>query len=88
MDDKKETVQKIEPNENNTSKQVKVERQTPEETLIIAYAQLIFHTLQNSATEITPKAIREEVKMFYSKFGNQEVKRLASIIIKEKKEKK
>lgn len=56
--------------------------------LITVYAQLAFHTLKNSNTEITAKSIKEEVKMFYEKFGNTEVKRLANIIMKEKKEKK
>lgn len=56
--------------------------------LITAYAQLVFHTLKHSSTEINAKSIREEVKMFYEKFGNKEVKRLASVIMKEKKEKK
>ena len=55
---------------------------------ITANAQLAFHTLKNSNTEITAKSIKEEVKMFYEKFGNAEVKRLASIMMKEKKEKK
>ena len=40
------------------------------------------------AAEITPKSIRQEVKMFYEKFGNKEVKRLANIIMKEKRENK
>ncbi len=53
--------------------------------IITAYAQMVFFTLQHSATEITPKSIKNEVKMFYEKFGNHEVKRLANIIIKEKK---
>ena len=39
----------------------------------------------NSATQLTPKNIKSEVKMFYEKFGNKEVKRLASLIVKEKK---
>lgn len=56
--------------------------------LISAYAQMAVYTLQHTATEITPKSIKAEVKMFYEKFGNQEVKRLANIIMKEKKEKK
>lgn len=56
--------------------------------LITAYAQLAFHTLKNSNTDITAKSIKEEVTMFYEKFGNTEVKRLANIIMKEKKEKK
>lgn len=56
--------------------------------LITAYAQMAFFTLQNSSTEITPRAIKSEIKMFYEKFGNKEVKRLANIIMKEKKEKK
>ena len=53
--------------------------------LITAYAQMVFFTLKNSATEITPKSIKSEVKMFYEKFGNREVKRLANIIMKEKR---
>ena len=56
--------------------------------LITAYAQMAFLTLQNSSTEITPRSIKAEIKMFYDKFGNKEVKRLANIIMKEKKEKK
>ena len=56
--------------------------------IITAYAQMSFYTLQNSKTDITPKAIKAEIKMFYEKFGNKEVKRLANIIIKEKKENK
>ena len=56
--------------------------------IITAYAQMAFYTLQNSGTEITPKSIKAEVKMFYEKFGNKEVKRLANILVKEKKEKK
>lgn len=55
---------------------------------ITAYAQMAFFTLQNSGTEITPKTIKAEIKMFYNKFGNKEVKRLASIIMKEKRENK
>lgn len=56
--------------------------------LITSYAQMAFFTLQNSSTEITPRSIKSEIKMFYDKFGNKEVKRLANIIMKEKKEKK
>ena len=41
-----------------------------------------------TAYEITPKSIKSEIKMFYDKFGNKEVKRLANIIMKEKREKK
>ena len=59
-----------------------------EKELIISYAQLAFHTLKNSGTEITPKAIREEIRMFYDKFGNTDVKKMANSIVKEKKEKK
>lgn len=84
MDEKKESNQ---VNELKEPKKLKTPRKNGEEELIIAYAQLVFHTLQHSATEITPKAIRSEVKLFYEKFGNQEVKRLANTIIKEKKEK-
>ena len=85
MEDKKE-FQKT--NESKNTKEVKKEntRINEEEEVIIAYAQLVFHTLKNSATEITPKSIRQEVKMFYEKFGNAKVKRLANIIMKEKKE--
>ena len=77
-------------NEIKNSKEVKKEttRTNEEEEVIIAYAQMVFHTLKNSATEITPKSIRQEVKMFYGKFGNKEVKRLANIIMKEKRENK
>lgn len=55
--------------------------------LITAYAQMVFFTLQHSATEINAKSIRSEVKMFYEKFGNKEVKRLANLIMKERKAK-
>lgn len=53
--------------------------------IITAYAQLVHHTLKHSGTEINAKTIKMEVKMFYEKFGNKEVKRLANSIIKEKK---
>lgn len=56
--------------------------------LIIAYAQMALFTLQNSATEITLKSMKSEIKMFYEKFGNKEVKRLANIIVKQKKDNK
>lgn len=56
--------------------------------LIIAYAQMAFFTLQNSRTDITPKAVKEEIKMLYEKFGDKEVKKLSKIIIKERKENK
>ncbi len=62
--------------------------QKPEMEVIVAYAQVAVHTLQNSATEITSRAIREEIKMFYNKFGNEEIKKLANAIVKEKKERK
>ena len=48
----------------------------------IAYAQLAVHTLQNSATEITPRELRSEIKMLHNKFGTKEVKRLTNIIVK------
>lgn len=51
----------------------------------IAYAQLAVHTLQNSATEITPRELRSEIKMLHNKFGTKEVKRLTNIIVKGKK---
>lgn len=64
------------------------DKDTYELELIIAYAQMVFFTLKNSGTEITPRAIKSEIKMFYDKFGNKEVKRLSNIIMKEKREKK
>ncbi len=95
MEEKKETNQVTEV---KNSKEIKNISKAKEEInkndskyeieLITAYAQLAFHTLKNSNTEITAKSIKEEVKMFYEKFGNAEVKRLASIMMKEKKEKK
>ncbi len=60
-------------------------KDTSELELITAYAQLIFHTLQHSGTEINEKSIKSEIKMFYEKFGNREVKRLAKLMSKEKK---
>ena len=50
----------------------------------ISYMQLAIHTLQNSATEITPKTIKSEMEMLRKKFGTNEVKRLARTILKEK----
>ena len=79
LKDRKEKIQE---------KQKEFENSKAEIELITAYAQLVFHTLKHSSTEINAKSIREEVKMFYEKFGNKEVKRLASVIMKEKKEKK
>ena len=58
---------------------------TKELNLITAYVQMVFHTLKHSGTEITPKAIKAETKMFYEKFGNNEVMKLAAHIMKEKK---
>ncbi len=87
MDDKKENKLPAEAKELKNPKQ-KANLSNDEEELIIAYAQLALHTLQNTATEVTPKTLKSEIKMFYEKFGNQEVRRLANIIMKEKKEKK
>ncbi len=53
--------------------------------LITSYAQLVFHTLKHSGTEINAKSIRNEIKMFYEKFGNQEVKRLTKLMLKKNK---
>lgn len=50
----------------------------------ISYMQLAIHTLQNSATDITPKSIKSEMEMHRKKFGTNEVKRLVKIILKEK----
>ena len=91
-------VEKNEIKQVTETKELKLDKKTKEEItkdnskaeieLITAYAQLVFHTLKHSSTEINAKSIREEVKMFYEKFGNKEVKRLASVIMNEKKEKK
>ncbi len=53
--------------------------------LITAYVQMVFRTLKHSGTEINSKSIKSEVKMFYEKFGNDEVIRLANMVVKEKK---
>ena len=50
----------------------------------ISYMQLAIHTLQNSATDITPKSIKSEMEMHRKKFGTNEVKRLTRTILKEK----
>ena len=50
----------------------------------ISYMQLAIHTLQNSATEITPKAIKSEMEMLRKKFGTNEVRRLTKLILKGK----
>ena len=78
MDDKRESkeVLEIKTSKKNLKETTKVNSKDELE-VIIAYSQIVVYTLQNSATELTPKAIR-----------NKEVKRLANIIIKEKKEKK
>lgn len=52
---------------------------------IIAYVQLVNYTLNKSKIEMNAKNIKSEVKMFYERFGDTEVKRLANLIIKEKK---
>ena len=88
MDDKKEIKLVTEVKEIKKTKETSKVNSKEEMELIIAYAQVSIHTLQNSGTEITPKAIREEIKMFYNKFGNEDIKRLANAIVKEKKEKK
>ncbi len=89
MDDKRESkeVLEIKTSKKNLKETTKVNSKDELE-VIIAYSQIVVYTLQNSATELTPKAIREEVKMFYNKFGNENVKKMANAILKEKKEKK
>lgn len=52
----------------------------------IAYAQVAVHTLQHSATEINDKSLRNEMKMLQREFGTKEVKRLATLYAKEKKQ--
>lgn len=76
---------KIESNNNNSSKTENSQKMELEN--LIAYAQLIHYTLQHSATEINPKTIKAEVTMFYKKFGNKEVRRLANSMAKENKQK-
>lgn len=95
MEEKKETNQVTEEKKdkeikNNVKAKEEINKDNSklEIELITAYAQMALFTLQNSRTEITPKAIKAEIKMFYEKFGNAEVKRLANIMMKEKKEKK
>lgn len=91
MDDKKEFKPITDVKETKDSKQLKAETKVnsrEEIEIIIAYAQVAIYTLQHSGTEINSKAIREEIKMFYNKFGNKDIKRLANTIVKEKKEKK
>ncbi len=51
----------------------------------IAYAQLAFYTLQNSANEITSKELKSEINMLHDKFGTKEVKRLANVLVKRRK---
>ena len=51
----------------------------------IAYAQLAVHTLKNSATELTDKSLKSEIKILHEKFGTKEVIRLTNIIVKGKK---
>ncbi len=89
MDDKRESkeVLEVKTSKKNLKETTKVNSKDELE-VIIAYSQIVVYTLQNSATELTPKAIREEVKMFYNKFGNENVKKMANAILKEKKEKK
>lgn len=90
MDEKKEIKPVTEVKEIKETKEPKKVKETSKEEmeLIIAYAQVALYTLRHSSTEITPKAIREEIKMFYNKFGNDDVKKLANTFMKEKKEKK
>ena len=49
--------------------------------IITSYAVIVVHTLMNSATKLTPKTVKSEIEMFYRKFGNEEVKRLANSIM-------
>lgn len=51
---------------------------------LVDYAQLAFHTLKNSGTEITAKELKNELKMLHNKFGTKEVRRLNKIILKSK----
>ncbi|MCI8587963.1 MAG: hypothetical protein HFJ49_05085 [Clostridia bacterium] len=60
-------------------------KELSELNIITAYAQLVFCTLKNSKTEINNKSIRDEIKMFYEKFGNDGVIKLSNTIVREKK---
>ena len=51
----------------------------------ISYAQLAVHTLKHSGNEITAKELQKEIRMLHSKFGTKEVKKMANVIVKEKK---
>lgn len=52
---------------------------------MVAYAGLAVHTLNNSATEINRKTLKDEMKMLHDKFGTLEVIRLSNTIAKGKK---
>ena len=51
----------------------------------VAYAQVAIHTLRKSATDLTAKSLKSEIKMLHDKFETAEVIKLANLIVKEKK---
>lgn len=52
---------------------------------ITAYVQLVIYTMKKSKIDFDSKSIKAEVKMYFEKFGNDEVKRISKLIIREKK---
>ena len=62
----------------------KINEKPSELDTIVSYAQITHYTLKNSGTKINYKTIKSEVKMFYDKFGNLQVNKLANLIFKEK----
>ncbi len=57
----------------------------PEYEVITSYVLMVIHTLKKGNVPLNKRNISSEVKMFYEKFGNDEVYRLANLIIKERK---
>ena len=51
--------------------------------IAIDYAQLAYHNLLHSATELNSKNLTDEMKILHIKFGTKEVIRLANNIPKE-----
>lgn len=90
MIEKQETKQEViskDVKEVKDTKEIKKEKSNAfdDVELIVAYSQLAILTLQNSGSELTPKSIREEIKMFHKRFNTKEIKRLVNILVKEKK---
>lgn len=62
----------------------KINEKPSELDTIVSYAQITHYTLKNSGTKINYKTIKSEVKMFYDKFGNLQVNKLANLMFEEK----